>query len=763
MRHTTWLQNRSPARALDGKTPYEMVNNKKPHLGGIQEFGVAAYVKDQKAGKLDARAQLGRFVGYDAESKGYRIYWHAKRSVTVERNVVFNEKDIRTDGTVTFSGGVQSEGEREKIIHYPENADQTLEKDLISGEQPENKGSEDEQNTSNTIPFPSVPEPNVEPEIPGDENAQQYGRGHRPRKAIGAYKDINEGLTAAIALSKDQIDADDPAPELVDDEGEDHAGHYYDLPPDFAMVGHCESDPKTLGEALCGPNAKEWQEALEYEINQLEKLGTWVVESLPHGETVIPCSEVVKVKRGPKGEVQSYRVRIVAGGHRQVEGVNYTETFSAAAKMPTVRVVLANAAQQDWEIEHIDVKSAYLNAPLKEVIYMKPPRGVLKPGEEGKVLRLLKGLYGLKQAGRGWYLEMSRVFLKELGFKRSAIDHSVFYRREREEHTIVAVATDDMAVTSKRAVDAETFKSKIKGFWEITDHGPIKWFLGFQIKRDRQARTISINQQAYIESMVEKFRLTSAKQVATPMEANAQFSKLQSPSSLSQVARMKGVPYSEAIGSALWPVVVSRPDAAYAVGVLSQFIQNPGQAHWEGVKRVISYLGSTKSLWLTFGGRKEALIEGFCDADWASQSHRHSISGFSFHYGCGAVSWSSKKQNVIALSSTEAEYVAQTHAAKEAIWLRSFINEIRGGEKGPLTIMGDNQGAIALAKDNKFHSRTKHIDLRYHFIREAVEDGKIILKYVPTSDNVADIFTKALAKPKFNQFVELLGLGEVKG
>ena len=200
------------------------------------------------------------------------------------------------------------------------------------------------------------------------------------------------------------------------------------------------------------------------------------------------------MKRGPDGEVQSYRVRIVAGGHRQVEGVNYTETFSAAAKMPTVRVVLANAAHQNWEIEHIDVKSAYLNAPLKETIYMKAPPGVLKPGQEWKVLRLLKGLYGLKQAGRGWYQEMSKVFVKELGFKRSEIDHSVFYRRSGDEHTVVAVATDDMAVTSKRATDAAKFKSNIKRFWEITDHGPISWFLGFQIKRDRKARTLSINQ-----------------------------------------------------------------------------------------------------------------------------------------------------------------------------------------------------------------------------------------------------------------------------
>ena len=311
------------------------------------------------------------------------------------------------------------------------------------------------------------------------------------------------------------------------------------------------------------------------------------------------------------------------------------------------------------------MKSAYLNAPLEETIYMKPPRGVLKPGQEGKVLRLLKGLYGLKQAGRCWHREMTRVLMEELDFKRLAIDHSVYYRRRDEEHMIVAVATDDMALMSKHAADAEKFKSEIRRFWEITDHGPIQWFLGFEVKRDRKARTISINQHTYIESMVEKFKLTNAKPVSTPMEPGAQFSVDQSLSSLNQTSRMQGVPYTEAIGSVLWPVVVSRPDAAYAVRVLSQFMQNPGPAHWEGVKRVISYLGSTKDLWLTFGGQKETVLEGFCDADWASQKHRHSISGFSFHFGVGVVSWSSKKQGIVSLSSTEAEYVAQTHAAKK--------------------------------------------------------------------------------------------------
>ena len=280
------------------------------------------------------------------------------------------------------------------------------------------KSDNDQQHKTNSVPFPQDPAAND----PEDEPPQPQGRPQCTAMYQGNYK----GMMAAAAIF-DKEDVDKIFPEGVESGVGEVSVYLYELPLDVAALGHSDSDPNTFKEALHGPNAKEWQEAPDYEINQLQKLGTWVVEDLPTGQTAIPCSEVMRVKRGPDGKVQSYRVRIVAGGHRQVEGVNYTETFSAATKMPTVRVVLANAAHQDWEIEHVDVKSAYLNAPLKETIYMKVPRRVLKPGEEGKVLRLLKGLYGLKQAGRGRYMEMMRVFIKELGFERSAIDHLVYY------------------------------------------------------------------------------------------------------------------------------------------------------------------------------------------------------------------------------------------------------------------------------------------------------------------------------------------------
>ena len=196
---------------------------------------------------------------------------------------------------------------------------------------------------------------------------------------------------------------------------------------------------------------------------------------------------------------------------------------------------------------------------------------------------------------------MSRVLIKDLGFTCSAVNHSVFLRRSSNEHMIIAVTMDDMAVTSKRAEDITRFKADIQRYWEITDNGPIRWFLGFQISRNHTARTISINQSAYIQAMVDKFRLTNSAPVATPMVTGATFSTSDSPSTPTQVVCMRGIPYAEAISSVLWPVIVSRPDAAFAVSTLSQFIQNPGPAHWEALKHVIIFLGSTKDLWLTFG------------------------------------------------------------------------------------------------------------------------------------------------------------------
>ena len=700
IKHTTWLQNCTPARAINGKTPYEMQHKKKPHLAGIQEFRVAAYIKDLKAGKLYACAKVGRFVGYDLESKGYWIYWPQKQSITIKCNVVFNESDVTANDNIHITvGDAVDKGERDKVLQPPtSNTNAANVPNSAPAPQPKAPDITPEPalqpEPQNSVPFPSEQEPAKEllPEPLQEEDRQlELGRGRRiQKKPPGAYKWMAQGLPPLDANIAD----------LQNNIPEDKEDWEVELPPDFALIGALGTEPKSLDDVLSGPHAKEWQTMLDYKIGQLKKLGTWVIEDLPKGHNVISCSAMLKEKCSPDGEITSYWVHIVAGGHRQVQGVNYSETFLSMAKMPTIQVILANAATQDWEIEHADVKSAYLNATLKETIYMKLPWGVLKPGEEGKVCHLVKGLYGLKQAGHGWYQEMSWVLVKDLGFTRSTVDHLVFFWHSSDEHTIIAVATDDMAVTSKQAEDVTRFKADIQHYWEITDNRPICWFLGFQILCDHTAQTISINQSMYIQAMVNKFRLTNSAPVTTPMVTGATFLTADSPSTPTQVARVRGIPYAEVISSALWPVVVSRPDAAFAVSTLLQFIQNPGPTHWEELKHVIIFLSSTKDLWLTFGRRSKPAVEGFCDADWGGQKHHHSISGYLFHMGAGAISWSSKKQHVVALSSTEAEYITQTHMAKEALSLCSFLWELRSMPDDPLILNCDNQGVITLAKDN---------------------------------------------------------------
>jgi hypothetical protein len=571
------------------------------------------------------------------------------------------------------------------------------------------------------------------------------------RPESGHFKRMNEGRVnedrahlTYIADNPEEYEIPDPSINVELQE------------PLWSLSAH--DGPRNLKEALEGPDSEEWKEAYEREIKQMEDKGVWKLVHPPKGKQVIPCHVILTNKLDAEGNIASRKARIVAGGNRQQFGEDFNETFAAAAKIPSIRAVLGNAAREDYEIHLVDIEGAYLNAPLNEEVYMRPPPGYLKTGQEGMVLLLLKSIYGLHQSGRMWNKEMTKV-LEGLGYSKSKTDHSVFYRlrEENNEHIIVAVSTDDMALTANSMASVNCFKAEIAEHWTIRDLGELTWLLGFQVKRDRQARTISINQQSYIEHMLENFNLINAKRVSTPMDSNMTYSTSQCPSTPAQIAHMQRVPYTAACGSILWVARISRPDIMFATLQLTQFMQNPGEIHWEAAKRVITYLGGTKEYWLTFGGG-DSYVRGYTDSDYATQPHRHSIGGFAFLMGDGVFTWSAKKQLIVAFSSTEAEYVAVSEAGKEAVWLRHFLAEINCVQPECMLLRCDNQGAIALTKDNKWHARTKHIDVRYHWIREAVEDEKIEIEYVPTAENIADIFTKALPRPAFIKLRAMLGL-----
>jgi hypothetical protein len=297
---------------------------------------------------------------------------------------------------------------------------------------------------------------------------------------------------------------------------------------------------------------------------------------------------------------------------------------------------------------------------------------------------------------------------------------------------------------------------------EITDMGELHWLLGIKVKRNREERTISLSQRSYIDSITRRFGFEDLKPISTPMDPNVKLSTSQNASTAPEFAVMRHIPYHEAVGALMYAMLGTRPDISFATTTVAKFSSNPGLPHWEAVKRIYRYLNGTRGLWLTYGGEMKALV-GYADADGSMAEDRRAVSGYAFLIDGGAVSWGTKKQEVVSLSTTESEYIAATHAAKEALWLRSLITQVFGtihdaSPSHATTLFSDNQSAIALAKDHQYHARTKHIDVRFHFIRWVIEDGKLVLIFCPTGDMVADSLTKALPSPKVKHFAAELGL-----
>jgi len=410
----------------------------------------------------------------------------------------------------------------------------------------------------------------------------------------------------------------------------------------------------------------------------------------------------------------------------------------------------------DWEVECFDFNSAYLNGELEdsEEIYMEQPPGYEEGGKDF-VKRLRKALYGLKQAGRRWYDTFKRE-LADLGFRASAADPGVFYAQIRGNILIVAAHVDDCAMTGNSGRLITVYKAKLNDKFPLTDLRPIHSLLGIEVTHNRVAQTISLSQSTYIDSILSRFSLTDAKSYPTPMVPSAFYSKRDSPSSPSDIAHMRKVPYRKAIGSLMYTAVATRPDITFAVSTLSQFLENPGEAHWQAVKRVFCYLAGTRRHALTYGAEQHDLL-GYTDADGASQEHRCAISGYTFLIDGGAVSWMSRKQELVMLSTAEVEYVAAMHAAKECIWLHCLIGELFPSLLTWTTLHCDNQAALTLAVDDNYHARTKHIDIRYHFIRQCIMRKVIDLVYCPTDNMTADILTKAL--PQWKVICHGLGLG----
>ena len=510
-------------------------------------------------------------------------------------------------------------------------------------------------------------------------------------------------------------------------------------------------DPMTFEEA--NKEAK-WRKAMEEEIHSIKKNDTWELTSLPQDSNPIGVKWVYKTKRDAKGVVERHKARLVVKGYKQKYGIDYEEVFAPVARLETVRLLISLAAQRRWKMHQMDVKSAFLNGKLEEEVYVEQPPGFIIKGQEKKVYKLKKALYGLKQAPRAWNSRIDNYFMQQ-GFMRCPDEHSLYAKANSHgEVLFVCLYVDDLMFTGSSHSMIQDFKLSMKKEFEMTDLGLMKYFLGIEMQQGEDG--IFISQSKYAKEILEKFAFEDCHPIDTPVEFGLKLTK-------EGEGKLVNPTYFKSLMGCLRYLTCTRPDILFGVGLVSRFMETPRTSHLKAARRILSYIKGTVDHGLFYSQNHNLELVGFSDSDWAgSREDRRSTTGFVFYLGDAAFTWSSKKQSIVALSTCEAEYIAAAACVCHAIWLRRLLERMTLKQEEATKIYIDNKSAIALAKNPVHHERSKHIDTRFHFIREHVKMKEVELHHKCSSDQVADIFTKALKTDAFQKLRKKLGV-QVRG
>lgn len=488
------------------------------------------------------------------------------------------------------------------------------------------------------------------------------------------------------------------------------------------------SIPSTYEEAVNRPDCELWLEAIAEELEAHDENNTWSIIDKGN-QRAITSKWVFDIKRNKDGEMKQYKARLCARGFLQIKGIDYTETFSPTTRYESIRILLSIAAQKNLIIRQLDVKTAFLYGTLEEDIYMEIPEGV--KADRNKICKLNKSLYGLKQSSRCWNRKFTE-FLVKFGFVQSQADNCVFIGNLDSVQALLILYVDDALIMSESKTVLDKIVNYLKQGFKIKELD-LNRFVGLEISRTQDS--ICISQRDYIEQIISRFNMSTAHPSNTPLDVNVQMTKCIDHEQTS-------FPYRETIGSLLFLSTASRPDISFGVNLLSRYINNPSSEHVAQVKRIIRYLINTKHLCIKYQG-SESLV-GYSDSDFAGDMDtRKSTTGYLFMLNGGPISWASQKQPCVALSTTEAEFMAACEATKSLLWLKQFFKEI-DIDQNCTTLFMDNQSAIKLIYNPVYHKKTKHIDVKYNFIREKVKQKLIDVKFIKSSEQLADIFTKAL-------------------
>lgn len=769
-----YIRNRCPTTALNGQIPFTLWKGKKPTVIYMHVFGSKAYYKDKgkPKRKFESRSQLGIFVGYDIQSKAYRIHDPATRKIIVTRDVKFmNETAFRHEYKEILDDEEDTDEEEVRIELNASNANNKRKdynckilkanknvarsrRSLERIHEPEEDGDSGPlyRKRKSTVSWENLIEPSKRGR--GRPRLIRTGMAGRPRKEYHTVKQNN------TTDSKNESDESDEPNEQI-------------------SAGIAIIEQMTWKEIEQRSDLNLWKSALENEYLSQIKNKTWEIVPRPKQRKVIGSRFVFSTKSTGK------KVRLVAKGCSQRPGEDFHETSSPVVRSSSIRLIAALSAELGLEIHQMDVVTAYLNGSLDEEVYMEIPdqlSNVLKKvitkekvGSQKNIITdkdilqtakrwhetldecvdsvclLKKSLYGLRQSGLQWYKRLARM-LNDIGFESLPQEPCVFVARNGERLMLIGIYVDDMILAANDSVWMENVKKQLGSAFEMKDMGKISTCLGIEFSRDNENR-VYLSQKSYTDKVLERFGMTECKPAVTPIDVNV---KLEKPECIRNDV-MEQYPYQSLIGALMHLAVSTRPDIAYAVNFLSQFNTNYDIAHWKAAKRVLRYLRGTSDYGLVYE-RTGLPLFGVVDADWAGNAvDRRSYSGFAFIFAGAPVSWEARKQRTIALSSTEAEYMAISECTKEAMYLRDVLNSIEV-KCECVILFNDNQGAIKLAQSKNYHSRTKHIDVRHHFIRDKCEQGVIDLRYLCTDRMPADVLTKGLSGTKHYECLRNLGM-----
>ncbi|KAH9291809.1 hypothetical protein KI387_043002 [Taxus chinensis] len=713
---TVYIQNRVPHKVLGKMTPEEAFTGKKPDVGHFRIFGSLAYchIPEDTRTKLDQTAEKGYLVGYSETSKAYRIFIPGTRRIIVRRDVKFME-----DKAFRRSRDLPADDQSEQPTKAPSPSQGQQSSSTVTSTSIDS-GSEDSQSMEQLVQQDMHLE-----DIEVDISSSTVGS--RNREVQDTQRDTQEFVGAPRKSTRQRRE---PA-------------KFNDY---VALVSQLvDSEPSSYQEAA---QHQVWRDAMVEEYTSIMQNDVWEVVPRPTDRAVVGSRWIFKIKHGADGSIEKYKARFVAKGFSQKEGIDYEETFAPVARYTSIRAVISFATQMGWQIHQMDVKTTFLNGELKEEVYIEQPEGFVAHNKETHMCRLKKALYGLKQAPRAWY-ERIDTYLQKMGFVKSEADANLYYLVVGGEALILVLYVDDLFLTGALGL-IEDCKRDLAEEFEMKDLGLMHYFLGMEVwQTDGE---IFLGQGKYCIEILKRFEMEDCKAMSTPMITN--WRKVDT----SKDKDVDPTLYRQLIGSLMY-LVNTRPDIAFAVNSLSQFMVEPKRVHWTTAKHVLHYLCGSVEYGIRYVRGEGIKLIGYTDADWAgSTTDKRSTSGCCFSLGSGVVSWFSRKQKSVALSSSEAEYIAASMATCEAIWLRKLLVALFGQKVETTVIHCDNQSCIKLSENPVFHDRSKHIDIRYHFIRDCVQRGIVQLQYIPTEEQVADILTKALGKEKFIFFRDKMGV-----